>query len=169
MKLKPIYVLGDKAFITLTKGLFTEIDKCDLPKVGGYNWCATKSSKTFYAVRRTSNNKKSIWMHREIVGANKCNDVDHKNNNGLYNVRSNLRECTHRQNTYNQQKSKNKSSTYKGVYFKKSAKKFAVMIAIDTKRTHIGYFNDEVSAAKAYDKAAIKYQGEFARLNFPQS
>jgi len=34
------------------------------------------------------------------------------------------------------------------------------------KSKFIGYFKDEIEAAKAYDKAAIKHHGEFAGLNF---
>jgi len=30
----------------------------------------------------------------------------------------------------------------------------------------IGYFDDEIAAAKAYDEAARKYHKEFAVLNF---
>jgi len=30
----------------------------------------------------------------------------------------------------------------------------------------LGYFNDEIEAAKAYDQAAKKYHNDFASLNF---
>lgn len=35
-------------------------------------------------------------------------------------------------------------------------------------RIHLGYYADESEAARAYDRAAREYHGEYARLNFPQ-
>ncbi|MCK5611795.1 hypothetical protein KAR91_58540 [Candidatus Pacearchaeota archaeon] len=43
--------------------------------------------------------------------------------------------------------------------------KWRVVILKDKKKYHIGYFDCKIEAAKAYNKAAIKYHGEFARLN----
>ena len=34
-------------------------------------------------------------------------------------------------------------------------------------KINIGYFDDEVDAAKAYDRKAVELHGEFATLNFP--
>ena len=54
---------------------------------------------------------------------------------------------------------------YKGVYYHKAAKKFAARIQFMRKSYHLGLFNSKLDAADAYDKAAYKYFGEFARLN----
>ena len=35
------------------------------------------------------------------------------------------------------------------------------------RKMHLGNFNDEPQAAKAYDKVAREDQGRFARVNFP--
>ncbi len=43
------------------------------------------------------------------------------------------------------------------------------LITFERKSIYLGYFLNEIDAAKACDRAAIKYHGEFASLNFPES
>lgn len=40
------------------------------------------------------------------------------------------------------------------------------MIMVDRKAKHIGYYDDEIEAAKAYDSVAQELFGDYARLNF---
>ncbi len=53
------------------------------------------------------------------------------------------------------------------MYYHKPTGRWIVAIFVAGKRKNIGYFDDEVKAARAYDRAAVQHFGEFARLNFP--
>lgn len=99
------------------------------------------------------------------MDAPKGKEVDHKDGNGLDNQKSNLRLCTHKQNTRNSISIKG-TSIYKGVFWCKDRLKWRAGIKNNYKTINLGYYESEVNAAFAYDKAAIKYFGEYARLNF---
>ncbi len=53
--------------------------------------------------------------------------------------------------------------------FHKRDNKWEVQITFKGERTFLGRFDDEVEAAKAYDKKAKELFGEFAYLNFQNS
>jgi hypothetical protein len=94
--------------------------------------------------------------------------VDHRNSDGLDNRRENLRIATKTQNAFNSRKRKNATSQFHGVHFKKLSDKWVACIQYRKKRMWLGYFENEIEAARAYDRAALKYRKEFARLNFPE-
>ena len=91
--------------------------------------------------------------------------IDHKNGNRSDNRWCNLREATHTENQLNTDLYKNNTSGYKGVVWSKKACKWQVQIRDNNKSKWLGYYDDETAAAKVYNEAAIKYHGEFARLN----
>lgn len=93
--------------------------------------------------------------------------IDHIDNDKTNNDIDNLRECTHSQNMRNSSSSKNSSSIFKGVYWKQSIKKWSANIYYDNTQHYLGYFINEIDAAKAYDKAAKAYGSTFAKLNLP--
>jgi len=157
----------DAKFIPLIRGGFAIVDGDDYAKLAEYKWYCEHNCNTSYAVR--SKNHKRIYMHRQILNAPNGKVVDHKDGNGLNNLRSNLRLCTKTQNMRNRRPWLSCSSRYKGVSWDKSSKKWRARITFNGKKSHIGQFDDEVEAARAYDREAKELFGEFAYLNFGKS
>lgn len=98
-------------------------------------------------------------------------ETDHINRNPLDNRRKNLRVATNQQNKFNKSKLKNNTSGYKGVTEVKRGNNinYQVYIGHANKNIYIGFFENAREAAKAYDIAASRYHGKFARLNFPRA
>jgi hypothetical protein len=94
--------------------------------------------------------------------------VDHANHNKLDNTRENLRVCTRQQNSHNNRKHAGSSSRFKGVGYNREKEKWFAKAYIEGERIWLGYHDEEVAAAKAYDAKAVELFGEFAHLNFPE-
>ena len=108
-------------------------------------------------------------MHREVCKVADDMLVDHINHNGLDNRKANLRPATWAQNIRNRKKYFDKSrSRYKGLVWDRYSNKWRARICLNRTQIQLGSFDDEIEAAKAYDRAAKKYHGEFASLNFPE-
>ena len=155
--------------IELTQGKFAMVDDEDFEYLNQYKWFAAKQKYTYYACRKSSkiNGKRhTIIMHRVIMKLD-SNDliVDHKDHDGLNNMRSNLRLCNKSQNGANSIKSIGLSSKFKGVCWNKEKMKWECKIKVSHKRLFLGYFKTEIEAAISYNNAAILHFGEFAELN----
>jgi len=157
--------------IPLTQGKYAIVDPEDFERLNKHKWHAVKNGNTFYAIRCFGPAKKTTYirMHREIINPPDHLVVDHINHNGLDNRKANIRPATRAQNNYNRLivKRKGLSSKYKGVAWKKEKKKWRAQMHFNGKLIFLGYFKEEIKAAKAYDKAAKKHYGQFACLNFP--
>jgi len=153
--------------IKLTRGKVALVDDEDFEELNEHSWHAMRAGRHWYAVRasRIDGKQHPIYMHRVIIDAQPGQDVDHVDMTGLHNYRANLRLCTDTQNQANRQKQAGCSSKYKGVTWHKQHSKWMAYIRVHGKRIYLGYFDDEWEAALAYNDAALKQWGEFARLN----
>lgn len=154
--------------IPLTQGQFAIVDDNMFEYLNQWKWYAFKTTYGgFMAVRSICGNKdiKSVYMHREIMRFPKGKDIDHIDHNTLNNQEHNIRVCSRSQNHQNRRKIRG-SSQYKGVCWHKHSGKWQVKITVNKKRMQIGLYANEIEGAKAYDKEAKKYFGEFIYLNF---
>lgn len=131
-----------------------------------FPWVHCPKTKSIFFTKNEGGGKwRTIRLSRFIMGAKDPNlFVDHINGDIFDNRASNLRVCLQKQNCRNRKPHHNKK--YKGPH-QYAPGKWRATICMDRKRIHLGCFSSEIAAARAYDQAAIKYHGEFARLNFP--
>jgi len=159
--------------IYLGEGEWAMLDEKDYYELNDYKWVISGNGSKFYAVRlvkKGPGKTKIEYLHRVIMQPGDGLLVDHKNRNTFDNRRENLRSATQSQNHGNSQPDKtNASSKFKGVSFYTRTKRWMAKIKFEGKAIWLGYHDCEIEAAKAYDAAAKKYFGEFARLNFPEN
>ena len=147
------------------------IDDEDFDLISKYNWYVYKPHKsTTYYSRAThtikENKNAKIYIHRLILGVTDPSIfVDHIDGNGLNNQKLNLRICSQSENMRNMKKPISNKSGFKGVFYRKDRNTYAAAIVVKGKKHHLGHFKNKLDAANAYNQAAIKYFGEFAKLN----
>lgn len=153
--------------IKLSQGKVALVDDEDFKYLNQFKWCVNTSSNAHYATRR--DNGSMVYMHRVIMKTPQNLTVDHINFNTIDNQKCNLRNCTISENHMNRRPRSSKSK-YLGVTLlriNEFGKYFwRAYIKINKKWTHIGVYNDEIDAARAYDNMAHIHHGEFANLNF---
>lgn len=155
--------------IKLSQGRVALVDDEDYERLLPYGWYYNER----YA--KATINYKKVYMHKFLIHPPDGYLVDHKDGNTLNNQKSNLRICNQSQNCQNRSTRVNKTSLYKGVSLLTQKKKYKSKIYIwQTWHAHImtngtaiklGSFKNERDAAMAYNEAALKYHGEFAKLN----
>jgi hypothetical protein len=162
--------IGDNAMkkIPLTQGKFALVDDEDYEWLSQWKWFAYKGRNTFYAARNRLTKEGPlgiIRMHRCILGLKRGDGIqtDHIDGDGLNNQRKNLRYCTHQENQRNRFQQMG-TSRYKGVHWCNRNKRWMAKIFIG-KQLFLGSFINEVDAAIAYNTAATKYFGSYAKLN----
>ena len=121
-----------------------------------------------YAV--ASINRKTVRMHRYVMQLHEITIeegtcVNHKNHERLDNRFKNLEILTNTQNSQFRKKRKS-SSMYHGV--RKQGNKYSADVMINREVYHIGTYDTEILAARAYDTFVYNHPNKpYHKLNFP--
>ena len=130
-----------------------------------------KNSKGYRLVNLYRNGKgKTMKVHRLVATAfvpseDGLEQVDHIDQNKTNNAAWNLRWASSAQNKANVARRRTNTSGYIGVTWNKQTGKWRATISVDGKTKHLGYFDDILEAAKAYDERAKLLRGDFAVVN----
>lgn len=155
--------------IPLTRGYSAIVDDDDFDWLSQWKWHSRIDGKNVYAARNATledGSRATIRMHRQILDLSDPRVLaDHADGNGLNNQRTNLRSCTHRQNTMNRGSVSGSISRFKGVSWHHTKKKWFSQIRVSGKNKNLGYFDNDEEAARVYNYFAKEYNGEFARYN----
>lgn len=161
---------GSVVTVPLTQGLVARIDAADAPRVLAYRWHPLRLRPGQVYAQGWVDGRK-VYMHRFILEAPAGAQVDHRDHDGLHNVRANLRLCTHVQNRqYVRGKPQGvHTSQYLGVSWSTRDRKWVAYIRVDKRPRYLGRFTDEAAAARAHDTAAREHYGQFATCNFQET
>lgn len=152
--------------IPLTQGQFALVDDEDFEWLNQWKWYFMwDKDKRPQAMRNKKRPEKgTFYMHRVILDAPANQWVDHKDGNPLNNQRKNLRLCTPAQNQWNRKR----KNGFRGVSRGKPSSKYRARLNFKKREISLGQFDTAEEAARAWDRAARCYYGEFARPNFPE-
>jgi hypothetical protein len=162
---RPVTPEGESVrMIPLGDGCYAYVDAADYDWLSRWKWHLCGSG---YPSRWE--NRRRVFMHREVMKPPKGMLIDHVDGNRANACRFNLRVCTHAENARNRRKYSGSDSNFKGVYWDRRKRKWFINCRYKGKNHRLGCFagNEEVAAARAYDRAAVERIGDFAKLNFP--
>lgn len=156
--------------ISLTQNKVALVDDSDYDRVSKFKWYAARYNHLWYAqreMRQPDGTTTTVKLHQFILPNDSGQRMDHKDGDGLNCQKYNLRFATGLQNGSNKRKTYHKkSSRFKGVFWARDRKLWRAMIRVENILIHLGQFEVEETAARAYDTAAQKYFGEFSCTNF---
>ena len=101
------------------------------------------------------------WLY--MMGAWPRELVDHKNLDRSDNRFENLREASHQQNRVNSRAHRNSRWGIKGVHFRARDRVWVAKITVNGRSKYLGQFDTAEAANAAYQDAAVRFHGEYAR------
>ena len=151
--------------IPLNNGEYALVDIEDFDKIKEFTWY---KANTGYAMSHIPNIDKGILLHRFIMPIyDKCLRMDHISMNKLDNRKANLRIVPFSVNVVNTNIHVDNTSGYRGVCFDKGTNRWRTGIRRNGHKINIGRFDTPEAAAKVYNDYCRKFDGKYARLNFP--
>lgn len=125
------------------------VDLEDADRVCAHRWWILDGNgRAVYAAANVGGRR--VLLHRFLLEPPPGLEVDHRNGNGLDNRRQNLRLATHAENAQNVA-ARGGTSRFRGVTFVASRRRWRARVRLAGRFHHIGYFADEIDAARAAD------------------
>jgi len=154
-------------YIPLTDGLYARVDAGDYAWLSLHKWSAYRTAHTHYAYRRRSG--EMIYMHQEIMVPAEGYVVDISTATAgttagatCASARVPRTAATAANGTEPPPRST------RGVSRQPATGRYFARIGHNRRRIHLGTFEADIEAARAYDRAARQHHGQYARLNFPE-
>ncbi len=153
--------------IQLTQGYFAVVDEDDYVALSEFKWCVSIQRTSIYALRGVTIGGKSgtITMHRHLLQPDEDKTAIHRNDIGLDNRRENLAIVDSYTEVVAKARVGHGASKYRGVSWGPGTGLWRATIRANDETRYLGEFHTQKEAALAYNAAAKKYFGEFARFN----
>ncbi len=150
--------------IRLPRGLVALVDDEDYGWLSRWSW----SYDGRYAKRvfvDESGARRTVSMHRLVMGEPEGLCVLHFNGDLLDNRRSNLRVCAMAEVSRRRRMQANNTSGYRGVRWVERIGRWKARIRVCGRRIELGDYRELMDAVRAYDEASVRYHGEYGRRN----
>ena len=152
--------------IPLQNGMVALVDDEDFERVNKHIWYCNITTKSLKVA--SIKDGKEILLGRLIMNCDDADKVVYFKNKDIENLdfrKTNLIVDSSTVRPRFKRSSRGSSSKYKGVFQVKGKDRWRSIIRVENKNIHLGYFSNEDDAAKAYNKASLKFFGKNAYRN----
>jgi hypothetical protein len=152
------------AYIPLPTGEWAIIDADNYEDFSRFNWFLNDDGYVVRNLPRKNGKRQRQMMHRRVLWLQDGDPAegDHIYGDKLDNRRSELRVCTHAENTRNVMKRADNTSGCKGVSYHKASGQWQAKIRYAGKVKYLGLFETPELASEFRNLAADLVHGEFA-------